>query len=97
VNEWKVKEINHGVQFKIKVQPRSSRNQIVGVQGDVLKIKLTAPPVDGEANDVCIKYIAHILNIPRSRVTIVTGITSHYKVIEIEGITKDDIINNFSI
>lgn len=72
---------NHpqGIVFKIFVLPRSSKNMIAGVHGDALKIKLTAPPVDGSANKMCIKYLAKQLNLSKSSLEIVSGQTSRTK------------------
>ncbi len=67
--------------FKVFIQPRSSKNMITGIHGDALKIKLTAPPVDGAANKMCIKYLAKCLNIPKSAIEIISGLTSRSKVI----------------
>ena len=53
-----ITEIPGGVRFEVKVQPRSSKNQVAGEQEGVLKIKLTAPPVDGEANQALIAYLS---------------------------------------
>ncbi len=74
-----IKETPQGLAFKVFVQPRSSKNQIVGRHGDALKIKLTAPPVEGAANTMCIKYLAKCLNIPKSAIEIVTGHTARTK------------------
>ena len=65
-----------GIIFKVFVQPRSSKNMIVGIYGDAIKIKLTAPPVNGAANRMCIKYLANILRIPQSKIEIISGHTS---------------------
>jgi len=70
-----------GMTFKVFIQPRSSKNMITGIHGDALKIKLTAPPVDGAANKMCIKYLAKCLNIPKSAIEIISGLTSRSKVI----------------
>jgi len=76
-----IREKPQGIQFKIRVQPRSSRNSIVGLHGDALKVKLTSPPVDGAANKMCIAYLAKCLGKPKSSLEIVSGHTSRTKLI----------------
>jgi len=58
-----LKENTDGVTLKVFIQPRSSKNMIAGLHGHALKIKLTAPPVDGAANKMCIKYLAKWLKV----------------------------------
>jgi len=55
--------------------------------GEALKIALTAPPVDGKANDACVEFFADILRVARSSITIVSGQSSRNKVIRVTGIT----------
>jgi uncharacterized protein len=74
-----VKKNPHGVIFKIFVQPRSSKNMISGLYKDSLKIKLMAPPVDGAANKMCIKYLAKCLKVSKSSLEIISGQTSRTK------------------
>jgi hypothetical protein len=74
-----IKENNSGVTLKIYIQPRSSKNMIAGLHADALKIKLTAPPVDGAANKMCIKYLAKWLKVPKSSIEILSGHTSRTK------------------
>ena len=69
----------NGVTFKVFVQPRSSKNMISGLYKDSLKIKLSAPPVEGAANKMCIKYLAKCLAVPKSSLEIVSGHTSRTK------------------
>ncbi len=78
-----------GIQFGIIVQPRASRNEIVGLQGDRLKIRLTSPPVDGAANKSCLKLLAKIFGIPTSQVTLVNGQSGRNKTIHIEGLSRE--------
>lgn len=78
------------VKFKILVQPRASRNEIVGWQGDALKIRLTAPPVDGEANTACIRFLAEYFRVPRNQVQIAGGLKSKHKIIEISGLSETE-------
>lgn len=73
--------------FAIKVQPRAKRNAIVGELGDALKVALTAPPVDGKANEACVELFSEILRLPRSAVMIAAGQTSRNKVIRVVGIS----------
>ncbi|MBO8158575.1 DUF167 domain-containing protein [Thermosyntropha sp.] len=77
-----------GVRFNVKVIPRSSRNQIVGDEAGILKIKLNAPPVEGEANKALISFLADVLRIAKSNVLILKGENSRRKVIEVRGINE---------
>lgn len=72
-----------GVTFHVQVQPRASRAGIVGLHQDSLKIKLTAPPVGGAANQQCIELLAKALNRPKSAVTIIRGLTNRRKQVRI--------------
>ena len=80
-----IKETPDGLIFKVRVQPRSFRNQVSGLYGDALKINLTAPPVDGAANKACRMFIAKLCNIPRSQVLLIAGETSRHKRLLLEG------------
>lgn len=92
-----VKETHEGIVFKIRVLPRSSKCDIAGIQGDALKIKITAPPVEGKANSECIKFLSDRLGIKRSQISIVAGHTSKNKTIAISGTTRSDMETIFSV
>lgn len=72
-----------GVTFRVRVQPRSSRNQIAGLQGDALKVRIKAPPVDGAANKMCIQYLAACLGVPKSCVEIKSGLSGRTKQVRV--------------
>jgi uncharacterized protein (TIGR00251 family) len=78
-----IREDDGGVIFKVFVQPRSKKNEIRGLHGDALKIKITAPPVDGAANAMCISYLAKCLKTARSAVDIVSGHTGRNKQVRV--------------
>lgn len=67
--------------------PRASKNQIAGVEGDAVKIRLNAPPVEGKANDALIEFLADMLDLSRSQIEIMTGHTSRHKVVRVRGAT----------
>jgi len=71
--------------IQVLVQPRSSKNMIVGIIDQRLKIKLKSPPVDGAANKMCIQFLAKLLHIPKSHIEIKTGHRSRQKQIRITG------------
>ncbi|MGC2323764.1 MAG: DUF167 domain-containing protein, partial [Terriglobales bacterium] len=71
--------------------PRARKNAVLGEIGDALKISLTAPPVEGRANDACIEFLAGFLKVPRSSITIAAGETSRNKVIRIAGLTATEV------
>ena len=74
-----------GATFQVKVHPRARKNAITGVLGSALKLALTAPPVEGRANEACIQFVAKFLNVPRSSVTIAAGESSRQKLIRVAG------------
>ena len=79
------------VRFAVRVQPRSSRTGIDGVHGDAIRVRVNAPPVGGAANDAVIETLAKALGVPKRDVTIVNGATSRAKVVEISGLTPDEL------
>jgi uncharacterized protein (TIGR00251 family) len=91
-NGIKITESPEGVLFSVHVQPRASRNEVCGVQGDEIKLRLTAPPVEDAANMLCIEYIAKLLGIAKSRVSITSGAKSRHKAIKVTGITSAEIL-----
>jgi uncharacterized protein (TIGR00251 family) len=81
------KKTKNGITLEVKVEPRSSKKGIAGVMdNNVLKVKLTAPPVDGAANEQLIEIIAEEFGVKKSAVRIIRGQSSKTKVVEITGI-----------
>ncbi|HUA58355.1 MAG TPA: DUF167 domain-containing protein [Verrucomicrobiae bacterium] len=77
--------------FTLKVHPRARRSAFAGRLGDAWKLALAAPPVDGKANDECVRYIAEWAGVARSAVRIVSGATSRMKVVEIAGMDQAEL------
>ena len=86
-----------GVTFAVKVHPRAKKNGITGELGDALKVSLTAPPIDGRANEACIEFFAKLLEVPRSSVTIASGQTSRQKVIRVTGLSAEEVRKHIGI
>ncbi|HYN15906.1 MAG TPA: DUF167 domain-containing protein [Terriglobales bacterium] len=86
-----IRDTPQGSTFAVRVQPRARKNAIVGELGDALKLALTAPPVEGRANEACIAFLAEFLKVPRSSVTIAAGETSRNKVIRIAGMSANEL------
>ena len=80
-----LRQINQGVEICVYVQPRASRNRIVALRGDELKIALMAPPVEGAANKACQDFFAKLFRTAKSQVYITSGETSRHKRLLIEG------------
>lgn len=72
----------------LRVQPGAARDEIVGAHGDRLKVRITAPPVDGRANRHLIDYLAAAFGVPRSRVTLLRGETGRAKTVQIDSPTR---------
>jgi len=79
------------VRFSVRLQPRSSRNEIIGVQGVSLKVRVTAPPVEGMANEALIDLLSQSLRTSRRNVCIVSGLSSRNKMIEVRGVDLESV------
>jgi len=79
------------VRFSIRLQPRSSRDEIVGLQGDSLKVRVTAPPVEGMANEALIDFLSDALKVSRRNLCIVSGHSSRTKLIEVRGVDLESV------
>jgi uncharacterized protein (TIGR00251 family) len=76
---------------KIHLQPRAARDEICGLHGNALKVKVTAPPIEGKANAALQRFIAEKLNIPASRIEIIAGQRSRGKLLQITGISRAEV------
>ncbi|HET6333351.1 MAG TPA: DUF167 domain-containing protein [Polyangiales bacterium] len=81
-----VKQSGEGVSFEVRVTPRASRSALRGVSEGVLKISLTAPPVEGAANAALCEYLAEVLDVPRRSVTITHGLQGRRKTVQVLGL-----------
>lgn len=86
-----IRDTPAGLTFAVKVHPRAKKNAITGEVGDALKLALTAPPVDGRANQACIEFFANLLDVPRSSVTIASGESSRHKIIRVAGLSANEV------
>ena len=80
----------------MKVQPRAKVTRVAGRMGIVYRLQLAAPPVDGKANEECIAFLAELAGVAKSRVRILSGLTSRMKVVEIDGIGQEEMERRLS-
>jgi uncharacterized protein len=92
-----LKTTSQGVTFAVRVHPRAKRNAVTGEVGDALKISLTAPPIQGRANAACIGFLAELLNVPRSSITIASGQGSRNKVIRVAGLSAEELWKRLAV
>lgn len=83
--------------LQVKVTPNASRNEITGLAGGVLQVRIAAPPVRGKANRELTAFLGRVLGAKKSSLSIIKGQTSRNKVIAIEGMSRDDIIKTLGI
>jgi uncharacterized protein len=73
----------------VKVHPRARRSAVAGRLGDAWKLDLAAPPVEGKANEECIRFLAGLAGVPRSHVRIISGATARHKIVHVDGVDQD--------
>jgi hypothetical protein len=78
-----------GVVFRVRVIPRAKRTEIVGALSGALKVKLTAPPVEGAANKALVRFLAETLGVSARQIQILSGHTSRQKLIRVGGVSAD--------
>ncbi|HEX9077213.1 MAG TPA: DUF167 domain-containing protein [Anaerolineae bacterium] len=85
------------VSFAVKLVPRASKSGIAGIEGDAVKVRVKAPPVEGKANEALVRFLADVLDVSRSQVEIVSGHASRRKVVRIRGVSPDRIEKALSV
>ena len=87
----RTKSTDVGAVLVVRVQPRSNENALVGWSGDTVKVRVTAPPVEGAANTACLSVLSKLLDVPLAHVSLVKGEHSRNKVVRILGLTEDQV------
>ncbi|HWP98035.1 MAG TPA: DUF167 domain-containing protein [Syntrophomonadaceae bacterium] len=93
----RISEGKNSLRMEVKVQPKASRNQILGEWEGALKVRLTAPPVEGEANQALLTFLAAELHISRRNISILRGESSRQKLLQIEGIRKEELLERLGM
>lgn len=78
------------IRISVRLTPRAKRDAIEGWRGDVLRVRVVAPPVDGKANEALVRLLAGALGVPKSGVAIVAGAASRDKTVEVRGLAADE-------
>lgn len=86
-----IRRTDSGVVFPVRVVPRASHPGIAGIQDGALKLRLSAPPVEGRANEACIRLLAELLGVKRGQVTIIAGHTARTKTVAVAGIEPESV------
>lgn len=77
------------VRITVKVHPRAKRTRLAGLVGDIYKIEVAAPPIEGRANEACVKFLADVLGIPKSAIRVASGTTGRVKLLDISGVSEE--------
>ncbi len=78
--------------LSVRVVPRSAKEGVAGFEGGVVRIRLNAPPVEGQANEALVRFLAKTLGVPKSRITLVAGEKGRSKVVRVDGVTREDLM-----
>lgn len=92
-----IESIKGGVRVHLFIQPKSSKNEVVGPHNGEIKIKITAPPIDGRANEGLIEFLSDHFDIPKRNVLLVKGDTGRHKTIDLIGVEETTAKNLFKI
>jgi uncharacterized protein len=87
----------HGALLAIKAQPRAAKNELAGLVGAELKVRVTAPPVDSAANEAILELLAEFLNCPRRAIQITRGQKNPHKTVLIAGLTPDEVAHRLGL
>lgn len=86
-----IEAVKGGVRLHLFIQPKASRNEVVGPHNGELKIKLSAPPVDGKANEELIEFLSELLALPKRQIHLIRGETNRHKTVEIASLSLDEV------
>ena len=78
--------------LSVRVVPRSAKEGVAGFEGGVVRIRLNAPPVEGQANESLVRFLARTLGVPKSRITLVSGGKGRSKIVRVDGVTGKELM-----
>jgi uncharacterized protein (TIGR00251 family) len=81
----------------VHVQPRAKRSEVVGWHGDAVKVRVAAPPVDGQANEELTRVLAAALGVPHSAITVVAGASGRRKRVVIDGVSQEAVLHTLGL
>lgn len=81
----------------VRVVPRSSKEEVAGFSGGVVRIRLTAPPVENRANEALVRFLSRTLDVPRGKVEIVSGGTGRNKTVRVGGLARGDLLRRLGL
>ena len=87
-----IREDGDGITFPVHVQPRASKNELCGVVNDAIRLRLTSPPVEDAANKLCMTFLAGLLGVAKSSISIVAGAHSRHKTVRARGVTPRELL-----
>lgn len=87
---------NQGARITVRVSPKAARSEVVGFAGEVLRVKVAAPPVKGKANKELVALLSRVLGVEKSRISIATGETSRNKAVAVNGLSREEVIERLS-
>ncbi|OGO50874.1 MAG: hypothetical protein A2148_07930, partial [Chloroflexi bacterium RBG_16_68_14] len=79
------------IRIRVRLTPRAARDEVAGWQGKVLRVRVTAPPIEGEANAALERLLARLLRLPRSAVRVVSGARAREKTVAIDGVSREEL------
>jgi uncharacterized protein (TIGR00251 family) len=91
MREFKITKAEGGAAFAVRVVPRAKKTEIAGVQGGALKVRVTAPPVEGAANKALLNFLADILQVRQNQLEIAAGTTSQQKMVCVIGLSPPEV------
>ncbi len=77
--------------IRVQVTPRAARSELLGWRDGVLRLRVTAPPVEGRANEAVVRLLSAALGVPRSRVAVVSGMSGRQKLVQVEGLGEQEV------
>jgi hypothetical protein len=89
-------EASHAI-LSVRVTPRSSREEVAGFSGGILRVRLTAPPVEGKANEALLRFLARAAGVPRRSVTLLSGETGRAKRVRVEGLAEEALLRRLGV
>ncbi len=93
----RIEAVEESATVTVHVLPRASREEVAGLYGDAVRVRLTAPPLENRANEALVRFLAAALGVSRSRVEVAAGRRGRRKVVRVAGMSREDIFRRLKL